>query len=81
VAIDVKKGSCRMGKLAEIFVIKGVSVLKICDFLPTRIPGIQLLTLVNMYEKQVVNALNHISKRFPGICGVREIFIFVEFLN
>jgi len=55
VEIDVKKGSCRMGILIEIFVVKGMTVLKFCDFLPTRIPGIQLLTLVNMYEKQVVN--------------------------
>jgi len=39
--------------LAEIFLMKGVIVLKFRDFLPTRILGAQLLTLVNMYYKHV----------------------------
>jgi len=61
VAVDVKKGSCLMRIFVKIFVIKGVIVLTFCDFLPTRLPGTQLLTLVNMYEKQVVNFSNLVS--------------------
>ena len=52
-AIDVEKGGCRLRILAEIFLMKGVIVLKFRDFLPTRILGAQLLTLVNMYYKHV----------------------------
>ena len=59
--VDVKKGICLTRILVEIFVIEGVILLTFCDFLPTRLPGPQLLTLVNMFEKQVVNVSNHIS--------------------
>jgi hypothetical protein len=61
VAMNVNKGSCLTRIFVEIFEIKGVIVLKFCDFLPTRIAGTELLTLVSMYEKQVVNVSNHIS--------------------
>ena len=61
VAIDGKKGIFLTRILVEIFVIKGVISLTFCDFLPTRLPGTQLLTLVNIYETQVVNVSNHIS--------------------
>jgi hypothetical protein len=61
VAVEVRKGSCLTRILVEIFVIERVILLQFCDFLPTRLPGTQLLTLFNMYEKQVVNVSNHIS--------------------